>query len=477
MNEPRIHAPALPDNMEWFNTAAPLRLEDLRGRVVLLDFWTYCCINCMHVLPDLRYLEDKYRDGLVVIGIHSPKFPNERIGAHVQKAINRYHIRHPVAHDPSFQVWKSYAIRSWPSIIFIDPEGIVVGVLSGEGRRQQLDEMIQQHLEAAERKGTRDYTEIATRPRHELHSILSFPGKLLAAGDRLYVSNSGRNQVHELSLDGRIIRTYGSTAAGMLDGRHEEAAFNNPQGLAIHGDVLYVADTGNHAIRCINLTSGEVTTLAGSGEQGGYLAKEFRDPSAAKLNSPWDLCWVDGTLFIAMAGQHQIWQLPLIDNVLSVLSGSGREDLIDGDAERACFAQPSGICAHDGTLYIADAETSAVRMIRIAFKSTSTLVGKGLFEFGDLDGTGKDARLQHPLGIACDPARKCLWLADSYNHKIKMIDISSKVVSTLKTDRPLAEPGGISLGQDCLWVANTNAHEIVRVEIATGKVTALEVYE
>lgn len=463
--ENRIHAPELPDSLEWFNTANPLRLADQRGKVVLLDFWTYCCINCMHILPDLAFLEQKYPDGLTVIGLHSPKFPNERVGKQLQKAINRYHIRHPVANDPEFTVWQSYGIRAWPSVVFIDPAGYFVGVLSGEGRREQLDGLIADYLAAAERSGLRVHSPVPIKLVPESASVLKFPGKVLATDNRVYVSDSGHQRILEIDWTGKILHVYGSGLPGFKDGQSKQAQFNDPQGLAKVGDTLYVADTLNHALRSIDLISGQVTTLAGTGEQGRYMGNHFDKPLYAPLNSPWDLAYHQGILYIAMAGQHQIWSMDLATDAIRVYAGSGREDIIDGSANYATFAQPSGLSVgDDDRLYVADSETSAVRSIRLPYAAVSTLIGRGLFEFGDHDGLGKQARLQHPLGVAWDARRKGLWIADTYNSKLKWLDVQDNRVVHQPLSCHLDEPGGLSWYNGTLWIANTNAHQVLRYD-------------
>lgn len=475
MSESRIRAPELPDTLEWVNCDAPVRIADQRGKVVLLDFWTYCCINCQHILPDLHYLEQKYPDALTVIGLHSPKFPNEKVTANVVKAVNRHHIRHPVANDPTRTVWRQYGVRAWPTIIFIDPEGYVVGALPGEGRRRQLDQLIREHLDAAAKRGLRGNGAVAVRPRPEARGPLSFPGKIHAAGGRVYVSDTGHNRVLELRADGSVVRIFGSGSLGLVDGALEEASFNEPQGLVRADEYLYVADTGNHAVRRIDLLRGEVQTVAGTGEQGRYSGERFTDPLKAALNSPWDLAYDDGRLYIAMAGQHQIWCFDLKRNVVEVVAGSGREDLVDGPLRLAALAQPSGLACAGGHLYVADAEASAVRMIDLDRNRVDALVGIGLFEFGDADGVGLDAKLQHPLGVAVDADRGRLWIADTFNHKLKRLDLGTREVRSVDIGIPLAEPGGIDLDGDALWVANTNAHTVVRVDTAGGKAEVVDV--
>lgn len=473
----RIRAPELPDNLEWFNTDQPLTLASQRGKVVILDFWSYCSINCMHLLPDLRYLENKYPETLAVIGVHSPKFENERIPEQLQKAINRLHVRYPVVNDPTFQMWRAYGIKAWPSLIFIDPEGYVVGVLRGEGRRKQLDELISKHLDIAEAKGTLNYSPIPVSLKPEPESMLSFPGKVLATRNSLYIADSGRNRVLETYHEGKVRRIFGSGTAGMLDGVETAAMFDNPQGMVIVGDFLYVADSGNHALRRIHLKSGEVMTLAGTGKQGRYVADSFGEPLEAQLNSPWDLTYHENNLYIAMAGQHQIWSMNLNRLAIDRFAGAGREDITDGPLERSCFAQPSGLTVNDGRLYSVDAESSAVREIELNQGLVKTLVGKGLFDFGDRSGVGREARLQHPLGITMDTDRNVLWVADTYNSKIKRIDVQTNEVSTFKFNFKLNEPGGLSIYRNKLFIANTNEHQIVALDLETRMAEIVDVRE
>lgn len=478
MSEPtRVRAPELPDDLEWFNTDRPLTLSGQRGKVVLLNFWTYCGINCMHVLPDLRYLESKFPEHLTVIGVHSPKFEHERLGDNVQKAINRHHIRHPVANDPAFQLWRTYGIKAWPSIVLIDPEGYVVGLLRGEGRRQQLEQLITKHIEEAEAKGVLSHAPLELSPRPEAPSTLSFPGKVLVSAHSLYIADSGRNRVLQTYHDGRIRRVFGSGTAGLLDGRETEAMFDNPQGMVIVGDFLYIADTGNHAIRRVQLKTGEVMTMAGTGKQGRYVADSFRDPQQAQLNSPWDVTYYESNLYIAMAGQHQIWRMNLNHLGIERYAGCGREDIVDGTRERACFAQPTGVAAHDNQLYLVDSETSSVRCVGLSGDSVTSMIGKGLFDFGDRDGVGQEARLQHPMGITVDPERNALWIADTFNSKIRRIDLTTSEVSRFKLSYPLNEPGGLSLYRNKLFIANTNAHQIVVVDLQNRLAEVVHVRE
>jgi len=482
MNASRIRAPELPDSLQWLNTPdGAISLADLRGKVVLLHFWTYCCVNCMHVLPELAALERRYPDNLVVIGIHSPKFPNERVEENVQKAINRYYIRHPVAHDVGFAVWKQYTIKAWPSIIYIDPEGYIVGVLRGEGKKNQLDKMIQQSIKDADSKKILQTTKIKTRPKPEPVLELKFPGKVHIGRDRLFISDSGHNRVLECMPNGRIVHVYGSGAPGLLDGMSTEAAFENPQGLVQADDFLYVADTDNHVIRKIDLVTYEVSTVIGMGKIGRVKTFDtYEDPLHVPLNSPWALEHHNGILYIAMAGGHQIWSMDCSKNNIQVLAGTGVETLQDGNGRTAMFAQPSGLSMGEDiepNLFLVDAETSAVRSIRVRDNYVSTIAGKGLFDFGDVDGAKDVALFQHPLDVAFDPKRKVLWVADSYNHKLRHIKVSNGLVSSVRLSDELHEPAGLSLKEDTLYIADTNAHRICSVDLNTGKMQELEIFE
>jgi len=482
MNAPRIRAPELPDSLEWFNTRdGPVQLADLHGKVVLLHFWTYCCINCMHVLPELAALERRYPENLVVIGIHTPKFPNEKVTDNLQKAINRYYIRHPVAHDPSFSVWQQYTIKAWPSIIYIDPEGYIVGVLRGEGKGKQLDKMIQQSIKAAETKKILASSKFPTRLKPEPDLELKFPGKVHIGHDRLFISDSGHNRVLECMPNGRIVQIYGSGAPGLLDGIGSETSFENPQGLVQADNFLFIADTDNHVIRKVDLITWEVSTIAGMGKLGKVKTFDiYDDPLQVPLNSPWALEYDNGTLYIAMAGSHQIWSMDLGKNTIKVLAGTGVEELQDGNGHTAMFAQSSGLAIGEDiekTLFLVDAETSSVRSIRIRDNYVSTIAGKGLFDFGDVDGKKEDALLQHPLDVAFDATRKVLWVVDSYNHKLRHVKISNGLVSSVKLSEQLHEPAGMSLKGDVLYIADTNAHRICSVDLNTGKMQELEVFK
>ena len=477
MASTRILAPELPTTLQWVNTERPLQLSELRGKIVLLHFWTSGCIHCMHMMPDLKYLENKYRENLVVIGIHSPRFPHDKLKSCVLKAINRFHIRHPVAHDPIMRVWTKYGIKSWPAIVFIDAEGSVVGKLGGEGRRKQLDQLIHEHIAKAEQKGLLNSQVISIQRKQEPDSVLSFPGKLFATENHLYISDSGNNRVIEVNHFGRVMRSFGTGSPGLLDGDGKDASFDNPQGLVKINNYIYVADTGNHAIRRIDIQSNEVLTIAGDGKIGNAAAQILTNPSSVSLNSPWDLCSNGSDLYIAMAGWHQIWKFDLMANTLEAISGSGKSDLQDGSSQVASMAQPSGLAVGDYCLYVADAQSSSIRIVRLPGGQVSTLIGKGLSSSGDVDGGWSQAQLQHPQAVAANHKNGRIYIADTYNNKIKLMDENAKSIRTLGNKELLDEPSGLSLTGDTLWITNTNKHEILKMNLMTQKFEVMEINE
>lgn len=471
-----MHAPEFPNELEWFNVEKPIKLADQRGKLVLLHFWTYCSINCLHVLPDLRFLQEKYGDSLTIIGLLSPKFANERVAKNIELAIQRHDIRHPVANDSGFWAWQQYSVTAWPTLTLLDTQGNVVVQLVGEGHRQQLNHVIQEQITQAQQQGTyqpRPLELSIDKTRGE--GALAFPGKVLATKDKIYISDSGHHRVLETDHKGKILRIFGSGVAGLEDGLLEQAGFNNPQGLALTGEKILIADTDSHALRAIDLVTGQVNTIAGTGEQGGFHGVHETNPLHTSLNSPWDLALNENVLYIAMAGRNQIWTLDLSANRINAWAGSGREGMNDGMAKFAEFAQPSGVTYNADVLYLADSESSAIRQVDFKHDLVSTLIGMGLFEFGDKEGVGRAARLQHPLGVAYDPLLQVLWIADTYNHKIRKFELESKIVTTLEIDVTLAEPGGIYCYGGMLWVADTNNHRVLSVDSTTGRAVEIKV--
>jgi thiol-disulfide isomerase/thioredoxin len=497
--EGRVRAPELEGGRGWLNTDAPLALAALRGKVVLLDFWTYGCVNCMHVIPDLKRLEEKYARQLVVIGVHSAKFENEKETENIRRIVVRYGVEHPVVNDADFKIWNAYAVGAWPTLVLIDTAGYDVGRVAGEGHYAALDKAIGQLVEEARGRGTLNEQplKLALERAKTGDLPLAFPGKVLAdeRGDRLFIADSNHNRIVVTRLDGTLLYVVGAGEAGAKDGTFEQASFQRPQGLALDGETLYVADTANHLIRRVDLKARNVETVAGTGEQLRDYQLRLDSVKKPPLSSPWDLQLVGRTLYIAMAGPHQIWKMDLRDMKLSVFAGSGREARYDAARDEAAFAQPSGLASDGKTLFVADAESNIIRAIGLTTspvlkqvslptsvdEDVTTLAGGDLFYFGDRDGEGDDVRFQHPLGVFFHEGK--LFVADTYNHKIKLLDPLARTVKTfVGTGRPgqtdgapgsFYEPGGLSVARGRLYVADTNNHAVRVVDIKTKQTSTL----
>jgi thiol-disulfide isomerase/thioredoxin len=483
--------PSLSGGVGWINSG-PINFADLRGKIVLLDFWTFCCINCHHVLPDLAKLEKKYENELVVIGVHTPKFTAEADTENLRQKVREYRIKHPVVNDARQVIWHRFGVQGWPTLALIDPDGQFVGMVSGEGHYNQLDRAIGELVAIHKEKGDLNLTPLKFQPEMDrpADGPLLFPGKVVAdaEGHRLFVADTGHNRIVQARLDGKDAVAIGDGEEGFEDGPFEKSRFNRPQGLYLDGETLYVADTENHAIRAVDLKSRQVATVAGIGSQMKRMyAIPFSGPAkTTALSSPWDIIKIPGerTLYIAMAGPHQIWKLDTETGKIGVLAGTGHEGIHDGPAEAAWFAQPSGLATDGHNLFVADSEVSGVRMIsrlRAREATVHTVVGVALFGYGDEDGAGRAVRLQHCLGLAYGGGH--LYIADTYNNKIKICDPKTHSVETFvgapnpgDGDNPprFYEPGGISVAGGELYVADTNNHKIRAVDLKTRAVRTIE---
>ncbi|WP_439939999.1 NHL domain-containing thioredoxin family protein [Streptomyces sp. BBFR115] len=461
----RVRAPELTGKGGWLNTGGnQYTLADLRGRIVILDFWTFCCINCLHVLDELRELEAKHRDTVVIIGVHSPKFVHEAEHQAVVDAVERYGVEHPVLDDPELATWKQYAVRAWPTLVVIDPEGYVVAQHAGEGHAHALAKLVEELEAEHAAKGTLrrgDGPYVAPEPEP---TTLRFPGKaLLLPSGNVLVSDTTRHQLVELAADGEsVVRRIGSGARGFADGAAEDAAFNEPQGLALLDDgAVVVADTVNHALRRFDPATGRITTLAGTGRQ--WMQGEATEGPAREVNlsSPWDVAWWQGRVWIAMAGVHQLWAYDPADGTVSVTAGTTNEGLVDGPGAEAWFAQPSGLAATPERLWLADSETSALRWVD-PDGHVHTAVGTGLFDFGHRDGAAGQALLQHPLGVTALPDGS-VAVSDTYNHALRRYDPATGEVTTLATD--LREPSDAVLAGEDIVVVESARHRLTRLRL------------
>ncbi len=478
MDGASVRCPEFPKDVTWFNTRRPLSVaEDLRGRVGILDFWTYCCINCMHVLPVLKRIEARFaNDPVVVIGVHSAKFISEKDPENIRRAVRRHGVAHPVVVDSEHDIWERFAVHAWPTLVLVDAAGYVRQTISGETEEEPLAQAIAGLLREGAQRGilARDPLVVAPDPEDDA-TFLRFPGKVHVAGDRLYIADSGHNRIVVTDLDGRVRFTIGEGGAGAADGPAAQASFHNPQGMAILGDRLFVADTGNHLIRAIDLTRQEVMTVAGTGEKGGEPGRyDPERPRSVPLRSPWGLLAVGAHLLIAMAGSHQIWVYDPEAGRLGPWAGNGREDHTDGALAEASFAQPSGLARVGKHLVIADSEVSSVRAIDLDEGEVRTIVGRGLFDFGDRDGAPEEVLLQHPLDVAV--GSNTIYVADTYNNKIKAITFGAMETRTVFGDgsrQTMHEPGGIAVVDGRVLIADTNNHRILKGDPASGTLEEL----
>ncbi|KAM3860171.1 NHL repeat-containing protein 2 [Diretmus argenteus] len=514
-----LKIPDFQTGLEWLNTEGPLSFtKELAGKVVLLDFFTYCCINCMHILPDLHQLEKKHsvKDGLVIVGVHSAKFPNEKVLENIRSAVLRYDIRHPVVNDGDALLWQELEVSCWPTLVLLGPRGNLLFSLVGEGHRDRLTLFTDAALRYYGERGLLKTHGVGTKLYRDSlpPTVLSFPGKVALdrTNKRLAIADTGHHRILVVSSTGQVLHVAGGPESGRQDGDLSEASFSSPQGVAIKGDTVYVADTDNHLIRKIDLLAGQVSTLAGVGTQGTDKEGGAMGPQQP-ISSPWDVSLgtaggaEENLLWIAMAGTHQIWALFLADGKLPKGSvsvagtctrwaGSGNEENRNNAyPHKAGFAQPSGLAWAPeepwGCLFVADSESSTIRTLALKDGAVKLLVGGerdplNLFAFGDVDGKGVDAKLQHPLGVAWAPEQSSLYVADSYNHKIKVVDPKTKQCGTLAgtgeagdslgpgfMESQFNEPGGLCVGQGgrLLYVADTNNHQVKVLDLDTKTVS------
>ena len=495
-------APEFPTDLDWINIENPLTMSGLVGKIVIFDFWTYGCVNCLHVIPVLEQVEQKYANEVVVIGVHSAKFENEGQTENLRQVVQRYGIHHPVINDNEFDVWRSYGARAWPTIAIVDPRGYWVIRQSGEIPFEIFDNYLSGMIEYYDEQDPsiidRKPLELALEGAGDPGTPLLYPGKVLAdqASNRLFIADSSHNRIVIADLESReVLDIIGSSARGKDDGAFESATFDKPQGLALNGDLLYIADVNSHAIRLANLAERMVTTVAGNGVMGRQrlpFGAPIDAPASVSLRSPWDVEFDDdGLLHIAMAGTHQLYIYQPESGVLYPSVGNGREaNLNDVSLADSELAQPSGLYyAGDGKLYFADSESSTIRLADFENDLVTVVSGtsnNSLFEFGDIDGELGLNRLQHALGVEGGPNGD-IYIADTYNSRIKVIRAGETATTTAfglgglggyaDGDAAAAEfdePGGISYADGILYVADTNNHVIRAIDLEAGIVDTFE---
>jgi len=447
----------------WLNVERPLTQKDMDGKILLLDFWTYGCVNCMQIVPDLEFLEHKYGDKLLVIGVHSAKYKGEQDNDRILSAAKRFGLNHPIANDYDYAIWKSFGVNAWPTLIVFGADGQEISRYSGEGHRSELDSDIGKHINSVTNTSSNEDLVLD----HKTDTPLSFPARLESFESGFVIADAGHNQIVITDSMGKILTRIGNGKKALKDGAYQDASFNNPRGLKAIGDKIYVADTDNHALRVIDTTTKTVTTLAGNGKRG-YDRKIKNDKgTTVSLASPWDVEILPHSenkkLAIATAGLHQLHVYDIASGTISVLAGNGYEDIEDGTASNAKLAQPSGLATDGDTLYFVDAESSSLRMLKNG--EVKTLIGTGLFDYGLTDGTYPKAMLQHAQGL--DYSNGKIYLADTYNNAIRIYDTETGQLSTLIKGKSLSEPGDVKIINGQLLITDTNHNSIKTVKLGS----------
>lgn len=469
-------APEFPPTIEWLNLATPLRMAQLRGKVCALAFVNAGSAWSFQRLADLAHLRARHGERLHVVAVHVPKFEQERDARRVAKRLGRLQLDFPLAHDPDWVMWQHYGVEAWPTVVLIDGEGIIRDSIIGDTPVRDLDARVARLLDELVPQSL-NVEPIELRRNGEPALPLRFPSGLAFGGSYLYVADSGHHRILECDPGGRIVRQFGSGGAGFIDGPMELAAFNRPHGLCVQRDILYVADAGNHAVRRIHLRSGDIETVCGAGRPGAPQTGPVGDPRAVALDQPMAVAATASMLYIATTGDNRIWQYDLGKSTLELLAGSGALDVVDGIGPGAAFAEPVALACVQQVVYVCDAAGSAVRSVNGRSGQVSTLVGQGLWNFGQVDGVRSDALLQQPRAIALDPDSPTLWIADSGNDALRSVRLGGGEVASLAMSQRLHAPSALAVAEGMIWIADTDAHAVLRVDLHGGAVRHVPIGE
>lgn len=467
--------PEFPEALHWVNRHGPPRLFDLRGRIVLVVFWNATSASSVNLLSELRQLERRHPDEFVLLGVHTPRYASQQPDAAVLNALRRARFSAPTANDRDWLAWMLYSISAWPTTLLIDPDGGLAARFVGEGRVAEIEDALSRLQEGLPSQRRRPAADLLEGTRAEIAGPLAFPAHALATDSCLYVSDSGRHRILECSHDGRVLRQFGSGTPGNWDGQSAACGFQSPQGLALGQDVLYVADTGNHCVRRIRLDTGDVETVLGSGRPAYGDVEAQGSGLRVAINAPRAVAADDDYLYVAAAGQNQILRVDLRAQRAMTLAGDGRSDVRDGIGGQASLSQPGALLLMPGQLLVADSGGNAIRRLRFADLALTTLVGSSPWEPGRLDGTGRKARLAYPCGLAGADNR--VYVADTCNDRLCVLDPYSGELATLQCDRPLHEPQGLSFAAGSLWVADRDDHAILRIDPEQGTCERVKVDE
>lgn len=464
-------APDFPASLEWIN-CDPMILSRMRGRVVALAFWHTAAVTSVNLLVDLQQLLMRYADGLSVIGVHVPKFDAQRNPDLVSSTVDLFGLRFPVAQDADAITWQHYGIRAWPSVALIDCEGRLIEIIAGDRQREAIERRIVSLLDEAGERGQRVYEIAAPASRPGPLGEVVFPHGLALGPERLYVSDSGHHRILECTLDGRILRAFGSGTATFADGLGVQAGFQFPMGMVLHKNQLYVADAGNHAVRRIHLDTGKVDTLIARNRGDLMQVTPLVQVAAEIMDRPFDLALDADRLYIAMAGAHQIWQMDLSNRSFTLLAGSGYPGMTDGPATSATFFQPSNLALGGNLLYVCDSQSSALRCLDLNSGDVRTVLGQEFQDptFGDIPSF---TQLQFPTGIALNPKTSVLWVADCYNDAIGLVHLDCGEMVHVPLSHPLKRPMALISDGQSLWISNTDAHEVLCLNLSTHELQVL----
>lgn len=469
-------APEFPQSLEWLNLSEPLRMAQLRGKVCALAFVNAGSAWSLQRLNELAHLRARHGERLNVVAVHVPRFEHERDARRVVKRLSRQKLDFPIAHDADWTLWQQYGIEAWPTVVLIDGEGKVRERWVGDGQVRELDSAVTALNDAVVPR-SRNAAPIELRPLREPMLPLRFPVGIAVNANYLYVADSGHHRVLECDHGGRVLRQFGSGGPGFIDGPMELSAFNRPQGICLVRDMLYVADSGNHAVRRIQLRSGDIDTVCGAGRPGEPVQGPIADPRAVALDQPRAVSVGADAMHIATAGDNRVWAYDLGKQEIRLLAGSGALGVADGTGKRAGFAEPVGLASVQQVLYVCDAVGSAIRSVNARTGQVTTLVGEDAWNFGQADGARVEARLQQPQAIALDPDAPVLWIADSGNDALRMLRLGGGELATFELPQRLHAPSGLAVADRVAWIADTDAHAVLRLDTQTGALRHVPVGE
>ncbi|UNK43702.1 hypothetical protein MNO14_06440 [Luteimonas sp. S4-F44] len=463
-----VAAPEFPAGLAWLNLRDPLRMARLRGRVCALALVNLGSGWCQQRLADLGHLRARHRDRLQVVVVHVPRFDAERDAKRSAHRVDLQQYDFPVAHDGDWTAWQHFGLDAWPTVLLIDGDGQVRERVIGESGIRDLDARIGTLLEGLTPQPLAG-DPIRLRRDSEPALPLRFPAGLAVSGDLLYIADCGHHRVLECDARGRILRQFGSGRAGFIDGPMALSALTRPHGLCLVRGALYVADTGNHAVRRIDLRSGEVSTVCGAGRPGRTAVGSLADPRAIALSGD--------RLYVATAGDNRIGQLDLGQTRVAPLCDSGALGTRDGVGAEAAFAEPVALACVQYTPDVCDAAGSAIRSVHLPTGQVTTLVGGGPWQFGAVGGARDDTQLQAPQALALDPEAPVLWTADSGNDTLRQLRLGGGALSTAALPQRLHGSAALAIANGRLWNADTDAHAVLRLDPSTGALRQVAVGE